>query len=152
MWQNIFNWNIKIDKENQTIINVNGEDKICFIGYECAKRQLAKYEYAKKKITDNDCYRISFKPEPDFISFSFIQGFFEDSIQSCIEKIAKLHSEKGNNKKLTRAEFKKAFKGKFDFEFLEGKLDKEEIYKHITVIFEDRVFNYENKKKRWGKK
>ena len=75
-------WLVTIDKKSLCKCMVGDEEQYLLIGYENGVNARKGELYFSQREKDRDSYLINFVPEPYFISYSFFNGFFGQTIKN----------------------------------------------------------------------
>ena len=73
-------WNITISSQAYFVSTIDGESKYFFVGYDNGVKAKNGELYFLQREKDKERYQIAFSPTPQFISYSFFYGLFNETI------------------------------------------------------------------------
>lgn len=124
-------WTIKIDKNSYCVSEIDGIDRIFFIGYANGMRERSEELYFSQREKDKDIYLIEFDPEPYFISYSFFYGLFNETIIKMCTDFENSHTVLSKKNIIL-----KRFLEKFNFVFNQNKALHETVKEYVNAIIE----------------
>lgn len=131
-------WKITVADQCFERATVNGEEKIYFVGYQNGVVTAHRKEsYYNQRTKDKESYDVFFEPSPNFMSYSFFLGFFEQAIDTLIESL-----ENTNDSNIFyKRQIIELFKKKYVFSFIKNKPDdyKKKVESYLDAAIEERI-------------
>lgn len=131
-------WRITVADQCFERATVNGEEKIYFVGYQNGVVTAHRKEsYYNQRTKDKESYDVFFEPSPNFMSYSFFLGFFEQAIDTLIESL-----ENTNDSNIFyKRQIIELFKKKYVFSFIKNKPDdyKKKVESYLDAAIEERI-------------
>ena len=131
-------WRIVVSEECFERATVNGEEKIYMIGYQNGVTTAHRKEsYYNQRTKDKESYDVIFQPSPNYISYSFFVGFFEQAIDTLIETLQNTN----DSNIFYKRQIIELFKKKYVFTFLKDKPDeyKKNVESYLDAAVEERI-------------
>lgn len=131
-------WRISISENCFEKAIENGEEKFYLVGYQNGLSTARRKEsYYNQRTKDKESYDVFFEPCPNFMSYSFFLGFFEQAIDTLIEGL-----ENTNDSNIFyKRQILDLFKKKYVFSFLKDKsLEyKKKVDSYLDAAVEERI-------------
>ncbi len=142
-------WVIKMDEKSLFPCEVGGNEQYLLIGYKNGLDARKSQMYFGQREKDNDSYELVFEPEPYYISYSFFNGFFNETVKSFCERYREGDNEINISK---RKDILQEFCKKYTFSFFQNSKLGGIIVEYIEAMIENtmdiqaKVGNFDERK------